>query len=133
MYKSIAKITLLISFVVSSYANGSPIGPLERERAKTLNLILDKTISIAERKKKLEKSKMKLLDLERMTINNKQINKNPDTHTIRAFEDFDLTFLVHNSFERNKPLSITWFEKIGLTTDNIMNTRVSRRWLIIFW
>ena len=132
MYKSIAKITLLISFVASSYANTSPIGPLERERAKTLNLILDKTISIAERKKKLEKSKMKLLDLERMTINNKQINKNPDTHTIRAFEDFDLTFLVHNSFERNKPLSITWFEKMGLTTDNIMSTRVSRRWLIIY-
>ena len=75
MYKSIAKITLLISFVASSYANASPIGPLERERAKILNLILDKTISIAERKKKLEKSKMKLLDLERMTINNKQINK----------------------------------------------------------
>lgn len=98
MYKSIAKLTLLISLVASSYANASPIGPLERERARTLNLILDKTISIAERKKKLEKSKMKLLDLERMTINNKQINKNPDTHTIRAFEDFDLTFLVHNSF-----------------------------------
>ena len=95
MYKSIAKITLLISFVASSYANASPIGPLERERAKTLNLI--------------------------------QINKNPDTHTIRAFEDFDLTFLVHNSFERNKPLSITWFEKMGLTTDNIMSTRISRR------
>ena len=127
MYKSIAKITLLISFVASSYANGSPIGPLERERAKTLNLILDKTISIADRKKKLEKSKMKLLDLERMTINNKQINKNPDTHTIRAFKDFELTFLVHNSFERNKPLSITWFEKMGLTTDNIMSTRASRR------
>ena len=70
---------------------------------------------------------MKLLDLERMTINNKQINKNPDTHTIRAFKDFELTFLVHNSFERNKPLSITWFEKMGLTTDNIMSTRVSRR------
>ena len=132
MYKSIAKITLLISFVAFSHANASPIGPLERERAKTLNLILDKTISIAERKKKLEKSKMKLLDLERMTINNKQINKNPDTHTIRAFKDFDLTFLVHNSFERNKPVSITWFEKMGLTTDNIMSTRVSRRWLTIY-
>ena len=127
MYKSIAKITLLISFVASSNTNARPIRPLERERAKTLNLILDKTISIAERKKKLEKSKMKLLDLERMTINNKQINKNPDTHTIRAFKDFELTFLVHNSFERNKPLSITWFEKMGLTTDNIMSTRVSRR------
>ena len=100
MYKSIAKITLLISFVASSYANASPIGPLERERAKTLNLILDKTISIAERKKKLEKSKMKLLDLERMTINNKQINKNPDTHTIRAFEDFRRTFETPKDFRR---------------------------------
>jgi hypothetical protein len=116
-----------MSVIIFSYANASPIGPLERERAKTLNIILDKTISISERKKQLEKSKIKLLDLERMTINNKQLNKNPDTHTIRAFENFDLTFLVHNSFEKNKSLAITWFEKIGLTTENIMNTKVSRR------
>ena len=70
---------------------------------------------------------MRLLDLERITINNKNISENPSVHTIKAFENFDLTFLVNTSIEKNKPLSITWFEKIGLTTENILNTKVSRR------
>ena len=70
---------------------------------------------------------MKLLDLERMIINNKNINKNPSFQTVRAFENFDLTFLVHSSVERSKSLAITWFEKIGFTTDNLINTRVTRK------
>ena len=100
---------------------------LERERAKALNLILDKSVSIGDRKSKLEKSKMRLLDLERMTINSKNINKNPSYQTIKAFEQFDLTFLVHSSLEKGKSLSLTWLEKIGLTTENLMSTRVSRK------
>ena len=70
---------------------------------------------------------MRLLDLERMTINSKNINKNPSYQTIKAFEEFDLTFLVHSSLEKGKSLSLTWLEKIGLTTENLMSTRVSRK------
>ena len=70
---------------------------------------------------------MRLLDLERITINSKNINKNPSYQTIKAFENFDLTFLVNSSLENNKSLSVMWFEKLGLTTDNLINTRVSRK------
>ena len=70
---------------------------------------------------------MRLLDLERMTINNKNINKNPNYRTIKAFENFDLTFLVHASLEKDKPISLIWLEKIGLTTENLMSTRVTRK------
>ncbi len=118
-------VVLITALSSSAYANS--IDALERERAHTVNLILDKTISIAERKSRLEKSKMKLLDLERMIINNKNINKNPSYQTIKAFENFELTFLVHSSVEKGKPLAITWFEKIGLTTDNLINTKVTRK------
>ena len=92
-----------------------------------MNLVLDKSISIGERKKRIEQRQMRLLDLERITINSKNINKNPSYQTIKAFENFDLTFLVHSSLENNKSLSVMWFEKLGLTTDNLMNTRVSRK------
>ena len=121
------KLTILLSIIICSQANANSIDTLERERAKTLNLILDKSISIGERKKRLEISKMRLLDLERMTINDKNINKNPNHRTIKAFENFDLTFLVHSSLEKDKPISLIWLEKIGLTTENLMSTRVTRK------
>lgn len=128
MTKNLIKSTILLTLIFSPYAaNANTIDNLERERAKALNLILDKSVSIGDRKSKLEKSKMRLLDLERMTINSKNINKNPSYQTIKAFEEFDLTFLVHSSLEKGKSLSLTWLEKIGLTTENLMSTRVSRK------
>ena len=127
MIKFILNSSIVLIIALSSSANANSIDALERERANTVNLILDKTISIAERKSRLEKSKMKLLDLERMVINNKNINKNPSYQTIKAFENFELTFLVHSSVEKGKSLAITWFEKIGLTTENLTNTRVTRK------
>ena len=127
MSKFIKTLTLLLSLTICSYANANSIDILERERAKILNLILDKSISIGERKKRIEQTQMRLLDLERITINSKNINKNPSYQTIKAFENFDLTFLVHSSLENNKSLSVMWFEKLGLTTENLMNTRVSRK------
>ena len=127
MSNLLKKLTILLSVFICSQANANSIDTLERERAKTLNLILDKSISIGERKKRLEISKMRLLDLERMTINDKDINKNPNHRTIKAFENFDLTFLVHSSLEKDKPISLIWFQKIGLTTENLMSTRVTRK------
>ena len=127
MSNLLKKLTILLSIIICTQANANSIDTLERERAKTLNLILDKSISIGERKKRLEISKMRLLDLERMTINDKDINKNPNHRTIKAFENFDLTFLVHSSLEKDKPISLIWFEKIGLTTENLMSTRVTRK------
>jgi hypothetical protein len=125
MTKNLIKSTIFLTLMFSPYAvNANTIDNLERERAKALNLILDKSVSIGDRKSKLEKSKMRLLDLERMTINSKNINKNPTYQTIKAFEKFDLTFLVHSSLEKGKSLSLTWLEKIGLTTENLMSTRV---------
>ena len=127
MLNLIKNLTVILSFIICSQANANSIDTLERERAKTLNLILDKSISIVERKKRLEISKMRLLDLERMTINDKNINKNPNHRTIKAFENFDLTFLVHSSLEKEKPISVIWLEKIGFTTENLMSTRVTRK------
>lgn len=128
MTKILIKSTILLTLIFSPYtANANTIDNLERERAKALNLILDKSVSIGDRKSKLEKSKMRLLDLERMTINSKNINKNPSYQTIKAFEKFDLTFLVHSSLEKGKSFSLTWLEKIGLTTENLMSTRISRK------
>ena len=120
-------ISTLLSLTFTSQIIASPIETLERERAKTLSYVLNKNISVSDRKKFLKQSKMRLLDLERMTINNKNIITNPDYNTIKAFENFDLTFLAHSSLEKGRSVSITWLEMIGLTTNNLMNTKVIRK------
>ena len=120
-------ISTLLSLTFASQIIASPIETLERERANTLSYVLDKNISVSDRKKFLKQSKMRLLDLERMAINNKNISTNPDYNTIKAFENFDLTFLAHSSLEKGRSVSITWLEMIGLTTNNLMNTKVIRK------
>ena len=120
-------ITTLLSLTFTSQIIASPIETLERERAKTISYVLDKNISVSDRKKFLKQSKIRLLDLERMAINNKNISTNPDYNTIKAFENFDLTFLAHSSLEKGRSVSITWLEMIGLTTNNLMNTKVIRK------
>ena len=120
-------ISTLLSLTFASQIIASPIETLERERANTLSYVLDKNISVSDRKKYLKQSKMRLLDLERMAINNKNISTNPDYNTIKAFENFDLTFLAHSSLEKGRSVSITWLEMIGLTTNNLMNTKVIRK------
>ena len=127
MSKFIKTITIILSITAATSVNANSLDTLERERAKALSLVLDKSISIGDRKKQLENSKLKLLDLERITINSKDINKNPSYQTIKAFENFDFTFLVHSSLEKEKSFSISWLEKLGLTTENLMNTRVIRK------
>jgi hypothetical protein len=124
--KNITILTLsCISITSFSYANS--IDNLERERAKSLSYVLDNSITSSERLEKLKISKMKLLDLERIAINDKKISKNPSFYTIKAFNDFDLTFLVHSSIEEKNILSLHWLEKIGLTTSNLNETRITRR------
>ena len=72
----------------------------------------------------LNNFKLKLLDNERIVINDKKIIQNPDRYTIKAFEEFELSFLVHASIEKNLDISEHWFNQIGLTTSNLENTRL---------
>ena len=44
MLNLIRNLTVILSFIICSQANANSIDTLERERAKTLNLILDKSI-----------------------------------------------------------------------------------------
>ena len=45
----------------------------------------------------------------------------------RAFENYDLTFLVHASVDRDLSMVDHWMEQIGVSTHSLMGTRVGRR------
>ena len=47
--------------------------------------------------------------------------------TIKAFETFNFTFLVHSALEKDKPISINWLEDLGFTSDNLKRTQAYRK------
>ena len=51
-----------------------------------------------------------------------------DTPIVRkAFSDYDLTFLVHASIERERALSEHWLGALGVSTDALLAARPGRR------
>ena len=93
---------------------------LERERAQLIETFLDANLDNGERLSKIENSKPRLIDLERMVLRDDKLTGR-NTPTIRkAFGNYDLTFLVHASSEKNRTLFDLWLTQVGVTTDTIM-------------
>ena len=88
--KKIAMFTqiLLTTFLNPALANS--IDNMERTRASLITTILDPNLEADNKQNKLLDLKLKLLDKERMVINDKKIIQNPSRYTIKAFEEFEL-------------------------------------------
>ena len=126
MEKNIMFTLIFIASMMSS-VEATTIKNLERTRANTVAVILDININPNQRIQKIEKEKLKLLDMERITINDNKLSKQPSEYTVKAFKNFDLTFLVHASLEKDKSLAVHWFEEVGFTTSNLKRTKAIRK------
>ena len=123
------KIMLTLMMIISmfSVAESKTIENLERVRAKTLETMFDKNITIKQRAEKIQKFKMKLLEMEKIVLNDNKLSKNPSNYTIKAFENFNSTFLVHSSLEKDKPITVNWLEEIGFTSETLLKTKPYRK------
>lgn len=117
----------LASLFAVSVANAGTLENLERERALTLGAMLEPELAPAERQSKLAAAKPRLVDLERMVMRDPSL-KGKDTPAVRrAFNNYDLTFLLHASVEKNRTLMDHWLEQMGISTGSVMNARMGRR------
>ena len=120
--------TMLASLVAANSAQAGTLENLERERAIMIETLLDPSFSVVERQEKLTLSKNRLVDLERMVIRDKSLASKNTPVVKTAFENYDLTFLVHASVEKNHSLIDHWLSQIGVSTKNVMDARIGRRW-----
>jgi hypothetical protein len=110
-----------------SGAQAGSLENLERERALLVETLISGDLSDQERQKKVTLSRARLIDLERMVLRDKSLTRK-NTPAIRAaFDNYDLTFLVHASVEKNRMLADHWLQEIGVSTQSLMNTRMGRR------
>lgn len=101
---------------------------LERERAIAVQTLIDPALAPEERAGRLETATRRLIDLERMVIRDDSLTGSASPVVRVAFKNYDLTFLVHASVERNVTLMDQWMDQVGITTDSLMTARVGRRY-----
>ena len=108
-------------------AIAGPLENLERERAILIDTLLDPELAPGDRQAKVEIAKARLVDLERIVLrDDKVVGRNTPT-VRRPFANYDLTFLVHASLEKNIAIIDTWLGEVGVSTAALMSARQGRR------
>ncbi|CCQ75283.1 hypothetical protein [Magnetospira sp. QH-2] len=100
---------------------------LERERAVTVDLMLDPELTVPDRMGKLATAQRRLVDLERMVLRDDSL-RGKNTRAVRqAFKNYDITFLAHGSVEKNRAMIDNWLDQFGVSTESLMAAKVGRR------
>lgn len=108
---------------VTAPAVAGPLENLERERARLVLTLLDPAIDADARHAEAERSRRRLVDLERIALRDPAVRTDTGQAARRAFADYDLTFLAHASIEKGLvPLDL-WLERLGVTSARLMAAR----------
>lgn len=124
---------IAVGITISLFAaaiGGAAAGTLEnmeRERAILLETILSGDMNTAERENRIQVAKTRLVDLERMVLRDKKLVGRNTPAVRAAFDNYDLTFLVHASTEKSRSIADHWLGEIGVSTAALMNARMGRR------
>ena len=108
-------------------AQAGSLENLERERAMLMQAMLSAEMSAKERQGRVTLSRNRLIDLERMVLRDKKLVGHNSPAVRAAYENYDLTFLVHASIERDRALLDHWMHQVGVSTQSLMNAKVGRR------
>lgn len=125
----IAAISVAVSLGAAALdgATAGTLENLERERAILLQTVLTTDLTPEQRQAKLSLSRNRLIDMERMVLRDKTLVGKTSPAVTAAFDNYDLTFIVHASSERDRTLVDHWLEQVGVSTQSLMNARLGRR------
>lgn len=100
---------------------------LERERAIMLESFLALEPHATKGMDHKLITRQRLIDLERLVLrDNKLLKKNRSAVRV-ALSNYDLTFLMHASVEKNKDVFEHWLQEIGISSTSLKKARVGRR------
>jgi len=108
-------------------AHAGSLENMERERAILLEALLSEDVSVQDRQRTVEVTRSRLADLERMVLRDDSLFGQDKPEIRNAFENYDLTFIVHASAEKNRALADHWLSELGLSTQAVMNARPGRQ------
>jgi hypothetical protein len=128
--KILAVFMIFISMV--SNVNAKPnslftLENLERQRATLLNNLITKQVSSYQREQETKKLIKSLVDLERMVLRDDRIVASNSIMAKKAFQSYELTFLVHAGSESEKSPIAHWLYSLKITDESIDKSKVGAR------
>ncbi|MDT0594059.1 hypothetical protein [Glaciecola petra] len=100
---------------------------LERERAALINDLLSPSLMLQERLNLLNKRQQHLTDMERMVMRDERLLNSDSTIVMRAFNEYETTFLVHAGAEKSLSAAQQWLDQVNFNNEAILNARVGFR------
>ena len=112
---------------VASHSFAGTIENLERERALLIDAMLDPSLVPADRAEQIDMGAQRLVDLEKMVMRDDSLTGRNTPTVRRAFGNYDLTFLIHASVEKNMLVFDSWLDQLNVTTESLMAASKGRR------
>lgn len=130
--KALKQITLLICGLVASsgaMANNEPLSlsNLERERAALVKDLLDPSLDFEARLASIDRRQRQLTDMERMVIRDERLLNSKSPMVKRAFDNYELTFLVHAGAENKQTATAQWLEQVNFSSESVLRARAGYR------
>ena len=120
-------IPFITAIVCGSAANAGTLENMERERAILIETYLSFDLNEKQRTQRLTISKKRLTDLERLVLRDKSLLGSNRGMVRSAFNNYDLSFLLHASLEKNRTVFEHWLQEIGVSSSSLMKARLGRR------
>ena len=121
---------LALTAVIGSFAVQAEAGTvenMERARAILIETLRAADLEANERACKVEISRHRLVDLDRMVLRDDSLAGRNTPTVRRAFANYDLTFMVHSASEQQVSVIDIWLGQLGLTTQSLMSASRGRR------
>lgn len=128
--KTLAAITVIISMTSNVNAKTNSLFTLEnleRQRAALLENLTTKQVSFYQREQETKHLIKRLVDLERMVLRDDRIAASNSIMAKKAFQSYELTFLVHAGSESKKSPMAHWLYSLKITDESIANSRAGAR------
>lgn len=100
---------------------------LERERATFLATMTDANLKSHERRAKGEKIYRRVTDVERMVLRDERVSTSNSVLAKKAFQNYDLTFLVHASAETKMQPLDHWLTELNISSDSLLSSKIGYR------
>jgi len=100
---------------------------LERERAVFLNNLTTSKLNAFEREQQGNRIIKRLIDMERMVLRDDRIAMSNSIMAKKAFQHYELTFLVHAGSETKKAPMAHWLHSLKITDESIYKSQSGAR------
>jgi hypothetical protein len=125
--RALTAAALTVVIANTGAANAGSVENMERERAILLETFIAPDMTAKERHAKATLSQRQLIDLERIVLRDKSLIGRNTPAVTRAFSNYDLSFLVHASTERDLAIFDHWLQQIGISQQDVRNAIRRRR------